>query len=84
MNELEYEWCRNLQLSLKERIKGGVYCAIYDDVLNIQIVILNKFEFRYKLDDMSRRFLYGIDKEKLVNDILKTLNTVVRKAYLVN
>lgn len=83
MNDLEYEFVRELQKMLKEKIRGGIYCGIYEDTLYIRIILFKgTFNFRYEKESMSEQFRLGVSKSNICEEVIKLLNGAVRKYYI--
>lgn len=59
-----------LHEKLKEKIKGGIVVKVnYNDELIVEIYRDHEFDYCYKLNDFSTRFLHGLSTDYVVYEV---------------
>lgn len=82
--ELDVIFSRELHKKLKERIKGKVFCKVFDDELYIRID-MDDLYFETSYDNFATRVCYGLSTDYVLYEVIEKyerfLINRVRKYY---
>ena len=82
--KLEVIFSRELHKKLNEKIKGKVFCKVFDDELYIRID-MDDLYFETSYDNFATRVCYGLSTDYILYEVIqkyeKFLMNLVRKCY---
>lgn len=82
MAEYEYIFVNLLHAKLKEKLHGGIFVEVSDDVLWVNIFKKEmNLVYKTKIDDFAHRILYGLNPEYVAYDIIKEYKKFINRQF---